>query len=417
MKKIKKLLTIGLAVLLMLCTSISLVGCAFNNEEPKLRKYEDFWYYYVKDAKSNRPVVSGDYIAIVDLTEEANQKDRIIIPETIEGKPVVSVGMSGFMALYDIGAGANYTKLYLPKTLQNIIVKAREYFAKMFLIEEPNEMFRSSKKFFTTNEIYEKYNGKEDSFKVEIANIQYVLEDEIYFIDDYRESEGSLILEPPVPQKDGYIFEGWYLEKEYINKWDFDNDLHIYDESQKVTFLYAKWISACDTPANSSCQHTYEWVGSEGGHQKVYTCGCPSPDIAELHRDNDGDDKCDVCGWSMAEMLPEDAVLLIQAYEEKYPNAGKATILRYCGRYESGAIVAMLAGSDESFDCALWTETVADYDFNYSDGNRIRVLYDNEFYTLTEAYENGYLTKENIADILENTDEWKALSDYPYLYD
>ena len=94
-----------------------------------------------------------------------------------------------------------------------------------------------------------------------------------------------------------------------------------------------------------------------------------------------------------------DRTLLIQAYEEKYPNAGKATILRYCGTYESGAIVAMLAGSDESFDCALWTETVADYDFNYSDGNRIRVLYDNEFYTLTEAYKNGYLTKENIAGI------------------
>lgn len=246
MKKIKKILTIGLAVFLTLCMSISLVGCAFNPEEPKLRKYEDFWYYYVEDAKSNRPAVSGDYIAIIDLTEEADQKDRIIIPEIIEGKPVVSVGMTGFMALYDIGAGANYTKLYLPKTLQRIIVKAKEFDAKIFFIEEPNEMFGASTsiKVFTTEEIYEKYNGKEDSIKVEVANVQYVVDNEIYFIDDYRESKGSLILEPPVPKKDGYIFEGWYLEKEYINKWDFDNDLHIYDESQKVTFLYAKWIKA-----------------------------------------------------------------------------------------------------------------------------------------------------------------------------
>lgn len=158
-------------------------------------------------------------------------------------------------------------------------------------------------------------------------------------------------------------------------------------------------FSACDTPANSSCQHTYEWVGSEGGHQKVYTCGCPSPDIIELHRDNDGDDKCDVCGWFMDETLPEWADSLIQAYEEKYPNAGKVTILHYCGTYESGALVAMLAGSDEGFDDALWTERVADYDFNYSNGNRIRVLYEGEFYTLTQAYENGYLTKENMKDI------------------
>lgn len=236
----KKSLSMMLSILILSL----FCGCAFNNEEPKLRKYEDFWYYYVKNTEDNRPAISGDYIAIVDLTEEANQKDRIIIPETIEGKPVVSVGMAGFMALYDIGAGANYTKLYLPKTLQRIIVRAREDVAKIFFIEEPDEMFGASTgiKFFTTNEIYEKYNGKEDSFKVEIANIQYVLDDEIYFIDDYRESEGSLILEPPTPEQEGFIFEGWYLEKEYINKWDFHNDLHVYNESQKVTFLYGKWI-------------------------------------------------------------------------------------------------------------------------------------------------------------------------------
>ena len=59
----------------------------------------------------------------------------------------------------------------------------------------------------------------------------------------------------------------------------------------------------------------------------------------------------------------------------------------------------MIAGYYENYDCALWTETVTDYDFNYSDANRIRVLYKNEFYTLAQAYENGYLTKENIKDI------------------
>ena len=52
-------------------------------------------------------------------------------------------------------------------------------------------------------------------------------------------------------------------------------------------------------------EHTCEWVGSEGGHQKVYTCGCYSPAIQELHRDNNSDYKCDVCGWLMAETLPE----------------------------------------------------------------------------------------------------------------
>ncbi len=93
------------------------------------------------------------------------------------------------------------------------------------------------------------------------------------------------------------------------------------------------------------------------------------------------------------------STLLIRAYKEKYPQAGTVTILHYFGIYEGGAMVAMLAGNNEGFDSAIWTETVAGYDFNYLDGNRIRVLYGNEFYTLTAAYENGYLTKENIKDI------------------
>ena len=56
---------------------------------------------------------------------------------------------------------------------------------------------------------------------------------------------------------------------------------------------------------SSLCEHTYEWVGSEGGHQKVYTCGCEYPDIVELHSDNNSDYVCDVCGWSMDGILPE----------------------------------------------------------------------------------------------------------------
>ena len=228
-------------ILLSVVFALSLAGCTLFERGPKL-EYGDFVYCYIRDSNHNRPAVSGDYIAIIDLTEEGDKKDRIIIPEIIEGKPVVLAGMGGFQYLYDIGNSANYTKLYLPKTLEYTVVKARA--AKIFFIEEPNAKFSTNNTFFTTEEIYEKYKEKEGNWFVEIANIQYVLDDEIYFIDDYRESEGSLILEPPTPQKEGFIFDGWYLEKEYINKWDFDNDLHIYDESQNVTFLYGKWIKS-----------------------------------------------------------------------------------------------------------------------------------------------------------------------------
>ena len=46
-------------------------------------------------------------------------------------------------------------------------------------------------------------------------------------------------------------------------------------------------------------EHTGEWHTSETTHYYQYTCGCPTPDIAELHLDGDGDGKCDICKYYM----------------------------------------------------------------------------------------------------------------------
>jgi hypothetical protein len=48
---------------------------------------------------------------------------------------------------------------------------------------------------------------------------------------------------------------------------------------------------------------------------------------------------------------------------------------------------------------ALWDEIIDGIIIRYYNGNRIRVLYEGEFYTLTEAYELGYLTYDDIARI------------------
>lgn len=49
----------------------------------------------------------------------------------------------------------------------------------------------------------------------------------------------------------------------------------------------------------SKHEHTGKWVGNEYSHYYQYTCGCPSPDIAELHSDGNGDGLCDVCSHRM----------------------------------------------------------------------------------------------------------------------
>ena len=71
----------------------------------------------------------------------------------------------------------------------------------------------------------------------------------------------------------------------------------------------------------------------------------------------------------------------------------------YLGRYESGAVVSMITDDKTSYTEALWIEIVGDYGFQYYDGNRIVVLYEGEFYTLPEAYENGYITDADLMNI------------------
>ncbi|MDR0523739.1 MAG: InlB B-repeat-containing protein [Candidatus Methanoplasma sp.] len=49
---------------------------------------------------------------------------------------------------------------------------------------------------------------------------------------------GGRILEPPAPEKRGFVFGGWYTEDDCVNAWDFDRD-----SVRGNTMLYAKWTS------------------------------------------------------------------------------------------------------------------------------------------------------------------------------
>ena len=58
-------------------------------------------------------------------------------------------------------------------------------------------------------------------------------------------------------------------------------------------------LTACNIPFFHI--HTYEYICNEDSHHKVFTCGCPTPDISEEHIDHDADMRCDICGYSMWE--------------------------------------------------------------------------------------------------------------------
>ena len=84
------------------------------------------------------------------------------------------------------------------------------------------------------------------------------------------------------------------------------------------------------------------------------------------------------------------------ARENKFNDGRVAFVEAYYGSFESGAIVAMVSDDKTAYTEALWSESIAGYAFRYYDGNRIVILYDGEFYSLPEAYENGYLTESDI---------------------
>ena len=107
------------------------------------------------------------------------------------------------------------------------------------------------------------------------------------------------------------------------------------------------------------------------------------------HVDENSDFVCDNCGDYVGNYA-----LLVDCYKKEYSPTDKVTIKAYYGEFESGAIVAMIESG--YYTLALWEEEIEDITIRYSNGNRIQVLYEGKFYTLTEAYEKGYLTYEDL---------------------
>ena len=101
--------------------------------------------------------------------------------------------------------------------------------------------------------------------------------------------------------------------------------------------------------------------------------------------------------------------ILIESYWKQNLDADYVYIENYYGEFSGGAIVAMIASG--AYDDAVWEETVGDTTIRYNNENRILVLYEGEFYTLTAAYENGYLSLNDLEAISDLQKEY-----YPCLY-
>ncbi len=49
--------------------------------------------------------------------------------------------------------------------------------------------------------------------------------------------EPSLVSEPEIPVRNGFVFDGWYADSKFTKKWNFFTDI-----AQEGTVIYAKWV-------------------------------------------------------------------------------------------------------------------------------------------------------------------------------
>ena len=240
----KKIFIIVSLVIFCLCIS----GCKTKNN---LKIYEDFKYY-----------LFDDIAYIYELSEDGKNKDSIIFPSIIENyKTGLGVNFGIMIPNKVILESNNIASIYFNS---DIIIDTYMNNAVYFSITDieniriflPNTSHLISDVESRWNDLYysnEFYNKNKDivtNLDGKIANVSYYYncekEFETFFIDDV---DGDKIKNmPPVPQREGYEFIGWYKEPECINEWDFDNDIvpaKVYNSDNEYqyqeTILYAKW--------------------------------------------------------------------------------------------------------------------------------------------------------------------------------
>jgi len=100
-----------------------------------------------------------------------------------------------------------------------------------------------------------------------------------------------------------------------------------------------------------------------------------------------------------ASITDPDHIALIEAYLTASHFDDGIWVQNYYGKYQSGARVAIMYTG--TYNTTFWSETVGSETFYFRMTTRATVLYEVTFYTLEEAYQNGYLTDEDIKTVHE----------------
>lgn len=212
------------------------------------KKAGEYFEYEIMGAKENR------YIRIMELTELGKEQEYIIIPGEIDGIKVTRLGGAYFYGAWD---SEKLKKVYVAS--YDEIVTGDNFFDRckglekiiLFFVPTIGGYESAPGSYLSLN--LPQTTGYSTSGRANVSfryNYAGAPNDGFYWIDDLDDELIGYI--PPAPEREGYMFGGWYKEPACINAWNFAVDkipAKIRDEDgayieYKETCLYAQWIEA-----------------------------------------------------------------------------------------------------------------------------------------------------------------------------
>lgn len=245
MRKMKSVERISILSLLFL-----LSGCITPNKRtPTI--YEDGYFKYIyRGENSIYQDINDKAIVIVGFTDLGLEQEVIDIPREINGGHVEQIGMFDESFSHNdtryLESGSKLKKLYIFENIKAAYFTGQQVDVMACCTEFPFDEERiGSKSLFLYWELYLNiYKNTEilDNQWTKPANVSYfdcndVGEYSLYRIDNVSDDEK--LVEPVSPEKFGRVFDGWFLERECINKFDFNEMPNIKDDSDFA--LFAGW--------------------------------------------------------------------------------------------------------------------------------------------------------------------------------
>ncbi|MBE7088002.1 MAG: hypothetical protein E7370_00555 [Clostridiales bacterium] len=244
-----------------------LIMIYFNSLSPTYAEYCDFLYSieYVNDQGEYVVEEKGTYsfVRLQGLSDAGKGKEIIIVPEYIEGYKVEEIGYSESVVNEGIWESERLKKVYIPfsVSVSRTAFQKCEKLEKVILLAHKADGYddRNGTNVYCTSYYYEAENVTNKYVSITgstiyFSNVSYYYNyenapnDGYYWVDDY-DYNSKIEFIPKMPEREGYIFDGWYKEAECINAWNFELDKlpeteydsegsSIYQETK----LYAKWI-------------------------------------------------------------------------------------------------------------------------------------------------------------------------------